>query len=165
MNVMSVGELHAQLAGDIASAVEGEVKAYCEQVLRKHIMRSVYSGGGSQYYNRTYQFLNAVEVTDVHKSGSSVSFKITINSSKMGIASSLGKGFNVHMGFPSRGGGMGANMTGGLAEVLNDGITSRIVPRRKAARFFESATSELDGSLAGKLAGALRARGWEARVI
>lgn len=154
------------LISDIHSAVEGEVKSYCEEVLRKHIMKSVYGGGGSQYYNRTYQFVNAVEVSNVSRSGGSVSFQITINSAKMGIASTLTNGFNVHMGFPSQGSsGMGSDVRGGLAEILNDGITSKIVPVRKAARFFESTADELNGSLAGKLAGALRARGWEARVI
>lgn len=159
MNVISIDALHSTLANDIESAVNSEVKAYCEQVLRKEIMSSVYSGGGSQYYNRTYQFLNAVKVTDITRSGGSVSFRIVIDSSRLHIASSLGKGFNVHMGM------QGQNMTGGLAEVLNDGIGSKIVPNRKAARFFESATKELDSGLAGKLASALKGRGWEAHVM
>lgn len=161
-NNISIDQLASRVASDIQSAVEGEVKAYCENILKKHIMKSVYAGRVSAYYDRTYQFVNAVEVMNVKRSSKTVSFSIRINASKMGVFSSLSGG---RTNLPSHGGVSGQDAREGLAEILNDGITSKIVPRRNAAKFFESATDELDDDLAGILVRGLRARGWDATVV
>lgn len=159
MGVMNISDLQGKLRSDIHSAVLGEVRAYCEKVLRKHIMQSVYAGGSSQYYARTYQFVNAVDVMDVKANGSYVSFRVGINPAHIGQASSISGRLNTHMGVS------GQDMRGGIAEVLNEGIGSKIVPNRKAAKFFESAHSEMDANIANMLVGALRARGWDAYIM
>ena len=160
-NTIPIEQLSSAIASDVHSAVEGEVKAYCEKVLRDHIMKSVYAGRGTMYYDRTYQFVNAVEVMDIKKSSTSVSFSIRINASKMGVSTARGgnpRMFGSHMGFS------GQDARSGMAEILNDGIPSSVVPSRPAFKFFESATDELDSDLAGILVQGLRARGWDATV-
>lgn len=158
-NTISIDQLYSKVASDIQSLVEGEVKSYCEKVLREHIMNTVYSSGGTDYYPRTYEFLNAVEVTDVKRFGGNISFRIVINASKMGSHQNPKPLLNAHMGLS------GQDWTPYMAETLNDGASSGALPAKKGYHFFERATGELDGDLAGVLARGLRGRGWDATVI
>lgn len=121
-------------------------------------MATVYAGGSSMY-ERTMGVLNAVEVGNINVGGTSATFEIRINPSKMGRrpaedgAPWTGK-WGAHMSFSNRDFGKG------LIEILDGGGGSSW-HTHPAHNFYQKTYDEADDRLAQVLAAGLAAAGWD----
>lgn len=145
---------------DVISVIQGEVRKVCFEALEKALMNTVY-GWSPNLYQRTGALIEAIDIVDLKISGTSASFRLTINPGKISplISPSPGAPFGFatwgsHVGFS------GQTFTDGLIAILDQGGGSRWYSH-PAHGFFDKTKADLDGRLPNILASALRARGWD----
>lgn len=162
MNSIDISQVASKLRADIIAVIRGEVYKACEEALRNNVMKTVYSGKSPVKYERSYGFLNAVDILNLRIGNNKASFDLTINPAKMGLtpaqvgAPRFGQ-WGQHMGF------MNQDFREGLVEVLDQGGGSRYY-MHKASHFFDKTEAELNKTLVSIMVGALRSRGWDAEV-
>jgi len=162
MNTISLDELEGvleELYGYIQSIIKGEVIKTCEEALRKYVQSNLYGAGGSPYYVRTGEVLEAVDVTNVNVGRESASFDIVIDTGLISAFQGPYGMFNHHMGF------RGQDFSNdNLIQVLEYGSSGGKAPRAGAG-FFADTFSELSQTLVPLMVGALQARGWDAYAM
>lgn len=161
-NTMDISEIAPRLRRDIQGAIQSEVFKVCEQTLRKEIMRGVYQSYTPTTYNRTYSFLNAVAIKNVHIGSSEATFDVVIDSSKFDYinpapgAPRFGA-WGSHVGFSHQ------HFSEGLIDALENGKGSSWFTH-PAGHFFENTEKNLEQRIPFLLVSALRARGWDAQI-
>lgn len=145
---------------DVISVIQGEVRKVCFDALEKALSQTVYGWSPNAYY-RTGALINAIDIVDLKISGTSASFRLTVNPSKISPLISPAQGapfgyatWGSHVGFGNQ------EFTEGLVEILDQGGGSRWYTHQ-AHGFFDKTKSTLDSQLPNILASALRARGWD----
>lgn len=153
----SLSDLASDLRSDIYSIVKSEVYNICLEALRSNIRASVYAGGGGNYYDRTFDVLNAVDIVKKSEGGGYISFAVEVNPAKIGMVQREGT-WNAHMGVN------GESFNEGVIEVLDQGTQGHSLYNHPASHFYQSTFDELDGRLVGVLASALASRGWDVSI-
>lgn len=158
-NSYDISEIGAKLASDVFAIIEREIYDICKRALEEEVRRTVYSGMGTGYYDRTGDILKAVDITDKNLSGNTASFKVTVNPELIGIQIRDGEKWNAHAGV------RGQDFREGVVEVLDEGTSGNSLYNHPGYNFFDSTANKLDSRLVGVMVSALRARGWDASVI
>lgn len=161
-NTMDISEIAPRLRGDIQGAIQSEVFKVCEKTLRDEIMRGVYNAYTPTTYNRTYTFLNAVAIKNVHVGSSEATFDVVIDSSKFAYidpqpgAPRFGL-WGAHVGFSHQ------KFSEGLIDILDNGGGSQWFSH-SGGHFFDSTERILSNKIPMLLVSALRAKGWDAQI-
>ena len=157
-NVIDLSWVAPELLSDITSVIRDEVISYCQQVLFKHVYSTVYARSPGMY-ERTYDVLSAVTVTDIVVTGSQASFEVKIDAGMLShISPTPGapwkSPWGSHAGFKNQ------QFTEGLIEILDEGGGSSW-HSHPAANFYKLTFNQFDSELLSVLASGIAARGWD----
>ena len=154
-NTFDLSGLAEELRADIQSVIYSEVIEVCRESLDRAVRMTVYAGGnGGFMYERTREFLNAVEVMDINVGSSKATFLITINSARMNLYPATNTEWGKHEGLS------GQDFREGLIQVLDEGGGS-ILYSHPAHGFFDKSLKDLDSRLHRVIGGSLSGRGWK----
>lgn len=154
---MSLDNFANVLVNDIKSAVENEVKTVAKEALRKAILTTVYLR--QKTYRPTYNLLDAVEVSDVKIGASRATFTVMVNASKLKPDTATNPwNWNAHASIKN------VPFQEGLVETLDQGISSPVYTH-PAYGFFDKAEDDMEKNMIVAMANALRAKGWDAKII
>lgn len=157
-NTISIENYADALVADIASSIENEVKATCEQALIDAINTTVYLR--QKTYRQTRGFVDAVEIMDmnIRKNSGIATFRIGVNASKMGIEIRTPDEWNAHAGMK------GQDFREGLIETLDEGSSGSPYYNFSGYGFFDKAADNLDRTMIQAMANALKAKGYKVDI-
>lgn len=161
-NELNIEGLQKEILADIEALVRGRVKDACENIMKKIITKNVYNrmtNSSGAYYTRTYDFVNAVEVSDITRSGNTVRFTVGINAGKL-RPSSGGRGeLAQHQSEVT-----GNSFQEGLIVTIDEGSSGSPIYNWKATHFMDDTFNELDEQIISELVSGLKGYGWDAYI-
>lgn len=154
---MSLENYANMLVSDIKMAVALDIKQTAKMALIRAINETVYLK--KKKYVPTYDFLNAVEISDFKIGNNRATFSVIVNASKIMPDRTKPWNWNAHSGMK------GQDFQEGLIEVLDQGTPKdNPVYVHPAHHFFEKAEDDMDRNLILVMAKALRAKGWKVSI-
>ena len=159
-NSMSLENYANTLVSDIKMAVALDIKQTAKMALIRAINETVYIH--KKKYVPTYDFVNAVEISDFKIGNNRATFSVIINASKMQIQIREGQ-LSAHAGVPNKQGER-EDFRELLIPTLNDGSSGSPIYNFKGYHFFEKAEDDMDRNLILVMAKALRAKGWKVSI-
>ena len=152
---IDLSSVATRLVSDIKDIIKSEITIICLETLQNYIQLGVYNDT-PVFYERTMDFINAVDIKDLSIGGSSASFNLTVDPSKMGLKYGRDNYWGAHV--INRNQDFRQKLIGVLE---SGGGAYRTFGGHPAGNFFKNTYRELDENLINVLAGALSARGWE----
>lgn len=154
-NTFDLSALAEELRADVQAVIQHEVIEVCRLALERAVRETVYAGGnGGFMYQRTREFLYAVDVMDINIGGSQATFLVTVNPDKMNLYPATQTEWGIHQGLS------GQDFRAGLVQVLDQGGGS-LLYSHQGHGFFDKAYSDIDSRILSIIGGALAAKGWE----
>lgn len=159
----TVSSLQAQLKESIRNAIHSRLYSICMEVVQKQIYERVYRAytpsDGEYGYERTFELLNSVDISDVTMGTKHARFEVYMNTDKINPYG--GKSWNQHMSTD------GHNMDASdyIPLWVEEG-TNNSLWDRNGAHYMQQSHFELGGGkLSRELERALRSEGWDVKKI
>lgn len=152
-----VSSLQGHLKTSIVNGIQGRVTDVCIKLARKNIQEKVYDAyipSGENSYDRTYELLDAVTISNIQVGYKYVTFEIIMDSGKLNSNVKGDNQWNQHASvYPM-------DVTEYIPLWIEEGTTGSLWDR-EGAHYMEATYFELSGGLmARELGDALRAQGW-----
>lgn len=152
-NSVSVEAFAGMVQRDVERIFSGQIRKIAIDSMQKVIRRQVYDMHNSGTYNRTGQFLNALEIKNFHIGGGRGEFEIVIDPRKLSVVKT-GSWF-AHGNFK------GESRTDMMDSYLNDGHSLPGGKRYMASHYWELGLPDLDRACMDAMYHGLVAAGYD----
>lgn len=157
ISIDDIGGFVDRVKGDVTSIALSVVRNEAKKILHDILDHEFYAGRSTQYYSRTGEMADAVDIKDVSSSSRQISFTVYIDTSRLSMVTGSEGRLGAHMGVN------GEDFRAGLPIALDQGSSSPIYSH-PAHNFMEQAHGEMTGKLIQLLASGLTARGYNCYI-
>ena len=153
----TVSSLQRHLADSVARGIRERLYQLCEDVVKKNIQKKVYDAytpSGEHPYQRTYELLNSVDISDVRIGSKYADFEVFMNHENIGAYETGVNEWNQHADV------YGLDMSQYIPKWIEEGTNGGLFPRGGAYYMADSFVDLTDGRLGVALGNSLKAEGW-----
>ncbi len=153
----SVSSLQRHLVASVERGIRERLYEICVQVVQENVQKKVYDSytpQGDYPYQRTFELLNSVDISEVKVGSKYAEFEVYMNTDLINAYQTSENEWNQHADV------YGLDMSQYIPKWIEEGTGGGLFPRGGSYYMSDSFVDLTDGRLGKSLGGHLRSEGW-----